>query len=215
MATSRQEESIQIQGWGMGSVSSPPLLLRYSGEPQPHVHRFYHPDLVLQSTLLATMRFPLRRMKVLTMAIRRHPVLFVLLPFLLHLAILRQVMGLYQGCPRILGFRGRSRIVTRQMGPHLPRQLAPRLRRAHPVETHLCILLDGVLHSLRTGEEGSSRVVIPLRNTSHDNGTFVLWHYTVLSRNVSRSRSLSYSSFLFLIFMCTIVHVCVLCLQGN
>ena len=36
MATSRQESSIQIQGWGMGNVPLPRLLrLRCRGEPQP------------------------------------------------------------------------------------------------------------------------------------------------------------------------------------
>ena len=36
LTTGGQEESIQTQGWCMGSVSSPPLLrLRCSGEPQP------------------------------------------------------------------------------------------------------------------------------------------------------------------------------------
>ena len=61
-----------------------------------------------------------------------------------------------------------------------PTQLARRLRWAHPVVTHLRLLPNGVPHSLRTEEEASSRLVIPLRNTSHNSGNFGLEHYAVM-----------------------------------
>ena len=97
MATGGQEESIQIQRWGLGSVSSPPLLrLCCSGEPQPAHSPFLPPRLSSPEHTFGNVAVSTEANESADDGDCLHPVSFVSLPFLLHLEILRRDVSLRQ-----------------------------------------------------------------------------------------------------------------------
>ena len=187
MATSTQEKPIQIQGWGMGSVSLSPLLrLRCRGKPQPAHSSFLPPrpsspehtfvDVAVSTTTNESVDdADLSSSSPVSIA-----------------AIPTSVGNIKVGHGSMSGVFTNSRISQQKSYSNAVTGSIPSLTvssstsmSASCAATHLRLLPNGVPHSPRTEEEASSRLVIPLRNTSHDSSSTT----QLCGRDVSRSRA--------------------------